>query len=114
MCIGRLCNYSINYLKDYAACGGGSGTCADATMKTTNALPNTHDNRIKGASQAIQSILRNLKAGAPAGKQLKFLNTLDGVMLAWVDETLTAADGVQSLGVLQLQDAPAGEGAQAT
>lgn len=105
MCVGKLCNYSINYLKDYAGCGGGSGTCADATMKTTNALPNTHDGNIKGASTAIQAILRNLKSHAPEGKQLKFLNVLDGVMLAWVDETVTATDGIESLASLQLRDA---------
>ena len=106
MCIGKLCGYSINYLKDYASCGSGSGSCAEATMKTTNALPNTHDGNIKGASTAIQAILRNLKNQAPDGKQLKFLNVLDGVMLAWVDETITAVDGMQALGSLQLIDAP--------
>ncbi|HKX84098.1 MAG TPA: hypothetical protein VJL58_07760 [Pyrinomonadaceae bacterium] len=109
MCTSRLCNYSLSFARDYASCGGGSGTCAEATMKTTTTLPNTHDGNLRGASTAIQMILRNLKNQAPAGKELKFLNVVDGVMLAWVDENVAADDGIQSLEVLQLVDAPVDE-----
>lgn len=112
-CSTRLCDYSIFKSvsgADSASCSGGGGTCATARMLTTNALPNIHDGHLKGASTAIQNILRGLEQHAN-GRKLKFLNMADGVMLGWVDhEALTSAEDPATIAkALSLMEAPAEE-----
>jgi hypothetical protein len=95
-CTGRACDWALDVSSDFASCVTGSGTCSAAKMMTTNSLPNSHDSHLKGASSAIQGILRNLiQNHQPPGKELSFLNVGDGVMLAWVShEGVTATDVV--------------------
>jgi hypothetical protein len=107
-----LCDFSIDYVFDRAGCSGSGGTCANAKMLTTSALPTTHPGPLKGASIAIQNILRNqIQNHNPGdGRELAFLNMGTGVMLAWVRHgDLAAIDILEGEARLQLEEAPAEE-----
>lgn len=113
-CSARLCDYSIFFDfqgKDYGSCQAGGGSCAQAKMLTTTALPNVHNGHLQGAARAIQAILNGLAGHTPEGRELAFLNMGTGVLLGWVDHnTITPQNtSAQITEALQLEDSPYGE-----
>lgn len=90
-CTSRKCDYAINELTGIVGCINGSGTCSAARI-LSGRITESHDAELEAASKEIQAILDGLEANAN-GRKLSFLNTDEGLFLAWVDHSQPAALG---------------------
>lgn len=110
MCIGKLCGFNLSLTRDKIGCTGSDGSCAVARMMTTGAMPSSHPVRLKDASVEIQRILDDViqNHNPGDGRQLAFLNVIDGVMLGWVNhDAVSAADIVGTpVSTLGIEPAP--------
>jgi hypothetical protein len=77
------CDFAIS--NDSAACGTGTGTCAQAELLEAEAS-GFHDENLIAATQQIRAILAAIPPD-PAGRKLSFIRTNMGELLAWMDHS---------------------------
>jgi hypothetical protein len=78
-CVGRQCGFGA--FAGELGCTDG-GNCFEAGLLKAN-VSNFHDQTLVDASDKINSIISSIPAD-PAGRQLSFIQTGMGTMLAWV------------------------------
>ena len=81
-CTNRTCGFGID---NDAGCTDGE-SCSGAVMLRADTSP-FHDATLQQASQDIQAVLNTIPKD-PSGRQLSFLHTPMGTMLAWVRHDL--------------------------
>ena len=77
------CDYTV--YSNSAACNTGTGTCAVAKLLEAE-LSGFHDENLIAATQQIKAILAAIPPD-PAGRQLSFIRTNMGELLAWMDHS---------------------------
>lgn len=104
MCVGRQCEFHVDTVNEEVLCETGVGTCTDATLLEAN-ISKFHDQSLSDATGKINEVLSSIPKD-PDGRQLSFLFTNQGIMLAWVrhgivsrhddEATMSKALGVKS------------------
>lgn len=82
-CSGANCDYAIDTTTGEGLCFSGSGTCVVGDLLEAEESP-LHDQSLIDATQQIKQILTAIPAD-PQGRQLSFLVTGNGLLLAWVN-----------------------------
>lgn len=88
-CVGKMCGFSA-FTKE-VACTGGNGSCWTANILEADESP-FHDKALQEATAIIRKALNAIPKD-PEGRQLSFLHTPMGTLLAWVKHEETAPDG---------------------
>ena len=87
-CTGRTCGYGA-FDGDLGCTAGAS--CSQARMLSARESK-FHDANLVDASRKIDAILSSIQPD-PAGRQLSFLHTKMGTMLAWVRHDVEVPEG---------------------
>jgi len=82
-CLGKRCGFNIDLTRQAVGCSQGDGSCFDARILSA-AQTDFHDQALIDATSKIQEIIRNIPADSK-DRQLSFLNTNMGLLLAWVE-----------------------------
>lgn len=79
-CVGKACDYHVT--NGTPVCGNGAGSCANPHLHEAE-ISAFHDQNLADATRAINSILEGIE-NSDSGRKLSFINTKQGVLLAWV------------------------------
>ena len=90
-CSGKRCGFNIQVTKEAAGCSEGDGSCFEAQVLTAE-RSNFHDEKLIDATAKIQEILAGIGRD-PEGRQLSFINTNMGLLLAWVEHGIPVPPG---------------------
>ena len=82
LCTGKLCQFTVDTDREEVLCESGVGTCTGARLLEAE-TSNFHDHRLSDAVSKINEILASIPEDE-GGRQLAFLFTPGGILLAWV------------------------------
>jgi hypothetical protein len=91
-CSGGMCSFG-EYNGDLD-CDTGDGSCWTARMAEADNTTKFHDKELYEATAKIHDILKNIKTPTD-GRQLSFVHTDDGTILAWVRHNGAHKDAVK-------------------
>lgn len=80
---GEPCAWGMVEENDRIDCNRGDGTCCPAPLLEAE-ISGFHDQSLSDATSQINQILQAIPADS-AGRELAFLNTKTGILLAWVN-----------------------------
>lgn len=80
-CVGKLCQFAIDTNSEEVLCESGVGNCTEARLLEAE-VSKFHDNTLSDATDQINKILASIPEDE-GGRQLAFLFTPGGVLLAW-------------------------------
>ena len=92
ICTGGMCSFGV-YNEDLN-CETGDGSCWTARMAEAESTSKFHDKELYEATAKIHEILNGISKPAD-GRQLSFVHTDDGTILAWVRHNGAHKDAIK-------------------